>query len=105
MTERPLALAMSARKVVALRRRSAPEVVIDGCTGVLVDNPADLSPAIDQARRLDPGNCRRHVAAQFCPTVMAARYEAAYHRALAPGATKPGRRSQTAVFLASPDRK
>lgn len=83
--------------VVGLRRGSAPEVVVDGRTGVLVDDPADLATAIGQARYLDPRHCRQHVAAHFATSVMAAGYEAAYHQALAAaaGATGPARRGGT----------
>ena len=68
--------------VVALRRGSAPEVVIDGRTGILVDDPDDLGAAIVQARCLDPNDCRRHVGSHFTTSAMAAGYEAAYQQAL-----------------------
>ncbi|MGH9069464.1 MAG: glycosyltransferase family 4 protein [Acidimicrobiales bacterium] len=68
--------------VVALRRGAVPEVVVDGQTGVIVDDPADLPRGIEEARRLDPAACRRHVSANFTTAVMAAGYEAAYRRAL-----------------------
>jgi glycosyltransferase involved in cell wall biosynthesis len=69
--------------VVALRRGSVPEVVVDGVTGIIRDDPAELPAAIDLARRLDPAACQAHVAARFSTELMAARYEDAYRRVLA----------------------
>ena len=71
--------------VVALRRGSASELLIDDRTGILVDDPADLGAAINRARLLDPSACRQHVSSCFTPSAMAAGYEAAYHRALVAG--------------------
>jgi glycosyltransferase involved in cell wall biosynthesis len=69
--------------VVALRRGAAPEVILPGQTGVIVDHPAELAGAIDEARRLDPWICRKHVQQNFTTDLMAAAYEAVYRRALA----------------------
>jgi glycosyltransferase involved in cell wall biosynthesis len=64
--------------VVALNRGSVPEVVIDGVTGCVRDDPADLPAAIEQAGHLDPADCRRHVEEHFDATAMAAGYERVY---------------------------
>jgi glycosyltransferase involved in cell wall biosynthesis len=69
--------------VVALRRGAAPEVILPGQTGVIVDHPSELAGAIDEARRLDPWICRKHVQQNFTTDLMAAAYEAVYLRALA----------------------
>ncbi len=69
--------------VVALRRGSVPEVVVDGVTGIVVDDPAELPDAIHRARRLDPAACRRHVEENFSVEQMAAGYEAVYRQVLA----------------------
>ncbi|HEV2086978.1 MAG TPA: glycosyltransferase family 4 protein [Cryptosporangiaceae bacterium] len=68
--------------VVALRRGSVPEVVVHGRTGVVVDHPAELAAAIDQARDLDPAACRNHVEERFSTEAMTAGYEATYDRLL-----------------------
>jgi glycosyltransferase involved in cell wall biosynthesis len=68
--------------VVALRRGSVPEVVIDGVTGVLCDDPADLPSAIAAARKLSPADCREHVATRFDADTMVAGYEALYREVL-----------------------
>jgi glycosyltransferase involved in cell wall biosynthesis len=72
--------------VVAFRRGSVPEIVVDGVTGIIADEPAELPAAIERARRLDPAACRAHVQAAFGTSAMATGYEAAYRRVLAPAA-------------------
>jgi hypothetical protein len=67
---------------VALRRGAVAEVIVDGQTGIVVDDPNDLAAAIGRSRYLDPKACRQHVATRFVPSIMAAGYEAAYHEAL-----------------------
>ncbi len=69
--------------VAALCRGAAPELILPGQTGVIVDHPDELAAAIDEARRLDPWICRKHVQQNFTTDLMAAGYEAVYSRALA----------------------
>ncbi len=69
--------------VVALRRGAVHELIMPGQTGVIVDHPSELAGAIDEARRLDPWICRKHVQQNFTTDLMAAAYEAVYRRALA----------------------
>ena len=68
--------------VVALRRGAVPELIVDGHTGVIVDEPAELAAGITRARDIDPRACRKHVEASFTVEVMAQGYEAAYRQAL-----------------------
>ena len=69
--------------VVALRRGSVPEIIVNGVTGIVTDDPEQLPEAIELARLLDPAACQAHVAAKFTTELMAARYEDAYLRVLA----------------------
>jgi len=69
--------------VVALRRGAAPELILPGQTGVIVDHPCELADAIAEARRLDPWICRKHVQQNFTTDLMAAAYEDVYRRSLA----------------------
>jgi glycosyltransferase involved in cell wall biosynthesis len=69
--------------VVALRRGSVSEVVVDGVTGVICDRPEQLPDAILTARRLDPADCREHVLTRFDVATMAEKYEAVYRDSLA----------------------
>ncbi|HLI55301.1 MAG TPA: glycosyltransferase family 4 protein [Acidimicrobiales bacterium] len=64
--------------VVALRRGSVPEVVDDGRTGVVVDDPDDLPKAIVDAGSLDRFDCRTHAERHFDTSVMVGGYEAVY---------------------------
>jgi glycosyltransferase involved in cell wall biosynthesis len=66
--------------VVALRRGSVPEIVIDGVTGFVRDRAAELPAAIDGAGGLSPAACRRHVERHFDVSIMAAGYERVYAR-------------------------
>lgn len=68
--------------VVALRRGSVPEIVADGHTGVICDDPAELAEGIARVRRLDPAHCRSHVEVSFDVPAMAAGYERVYRRIL-----------------------
>lgn len=69
--------------VVALARGAAPELVVDGVTGFLGPTEEDLAAAIARIDTIDPHACRRHVAANFDPRAIAARYVAAYDKAIA----------------------
>jgi glycosyltransferase involved in cell wall biosynthesis len=69
--------------VVALRRGAVPELIVDGQTGVIVDEPAELPDGIARARAIDPVACRKHVEASFTVEVMAEGYEMVYRQALA----------------------
>ncbi|MEJ7771509.1 MAG: glycosyltransferase, partial [Geodermatophilaceae bacterium] len=69
--------------VVALRRGSVSEVVVDGVTGVICDRAEQLPEAIHTARHLDPADCREHVLARFDVATMAEKYEAIYRDSIA----------------------
>jgi len=75
--------------VVATRRGSVPEIVVDGRTGWIVDDLAELPAAIARVGELDPAECRAHAERGFDLSVMAAGYERVYH-----GVVAAGRRAQ-----------
>jgi glycosyltransferase involved in cell wall biosynthesis len=64
--------------VVALRQGSVPEVVDDGVTGYICDDPRHLSIALNGVDRINPHNCRRHAVRHFEASAMAFAYEAVY---------------------------
>lgn len=64
--------------VLAFRRGSVPEVVVDGVTGVVVDRPEELVAAIARAGDFDPRACREHVRRRFSRTAMIDGYEALF---------------------------
>ncbi len=68
--------------VVALRGGAVEEVVDDGVTGIICDDPAELPAAIAAADRIDPAACRRRVVERFSVDQLGAGYEAAYYTAI-----------------------
>jgi glycosyltransferase involved in cell wall biosynthesis len=70
--------------VVALRRGAVPEVVVDGVTGIVCDDPAELPAAITAARHLSPAECRAHVENCFDAATMVGGYESVYRAVLQP---------------------
>ncbi len=66
--------------VVALRGGSVPEVVVDGVTGFICDDPEELPEAIQRVDQLDPKACRRRVFDCFDVADMVEAYEAIYQR-------------------------
>lgn len=68
--------------VVALRGGAVGEVVVDGVTGLICEQPAELPAAIKRARELDPASCRRHVAANFGVAQLGSGYERIYQQVL-----------------------
>ena len=77
--------------VIAFRRGAAPEVIVDGVTGFLVDDEDGMSAAIGRVASIDPYACRRHVEANFSPSVAAKKYIAIFERVLARRSGKGGR--------------
>lgn len=66
--------------VVATRFGAVPEVIEDGVSGIVIDDPRDLAAAIERADELDPMTCRRYVEERFSRDRMVADYLAAYER-------------------------
>lgn len=70
----------SATPVVALRRGSLPEVIEDGRTGLLVEDPSQLVDAISRVSAIDPKTCRRTAEERFDSLHMVQRYLSLYSR-------------------------
>ncbi len=81
--------------VVALRRGAVPEVVVDGVTGILCDDPSELPAAITAARLLSAAECRAHVETCFDAATMVGGYESVYRQVLQP--RMPTRRDDIVV--------
>jgi glycosyltransferase involved in cell wall biosynthesis len=69
--------------VVATRMGAVPEVIEQGRSGIIVDSPAELAEAVEQAITLDPAECRASAIERFSPERMVDDYVAAYQRLLA----------------------
>ncbi|WP_340110286.1 glycosyltransferase family 4 protein [Pikeienuella sp. HZG-20] len=69
--------------VVARRRGSMPELIVDGRTGFLVDGPDDAIRAVGRIGAIRRAAPRAHVARRFTAARMAADYLALYESVLA----------------------
>jgi glycosyltransferase involved in cell wall biosynthesis len=81
--------------VVALRGGAVPEVVVDGVTGYVCDDPAELPDALRRVDRIDPLDCRLRVVEHFDVTRLASAYERVYNRVLG---RRPGVATATEPF-------
>jgi glycosyltransferase involved in cell wall biosynthesis len=70
--------------VVALRRGSVPEVVVDGVTGFVCDDRNALAEKVAAVEELSPSDCRLHAERDFSVDAMARGYERIYLSVLAP---------------------
>jgi glycosyltransferase involved in cell wall biosynthesis len=64
--------------VVATRRGSVPEVVVDGVTGIVRETPDELIEALPLVDSLDRAAIRRHAEQRFAPARMVEDYLTAY---------------------------
>jgi glycosyltransferase involved in cell wall biosynthesis len=95
----------SGTPVVALRRGSVPEVVVDGVTGFVCDEVDQLPAAIEKSGDIDPVACRDHVNTRFSPARMARGYERQYRHAIERSAREArGSRSVDSSVLPLPNR-
>lgn len=61
--------------VIAFRRGSVPEIVVDGKTGFIVDTVEEMADAIKKIDTIDRAACRQHVLEKFSNERMAKGYE------------------------------
>lgn len=85
--EEPFGLVMiesmaSGTPCVALRRGAAPEVIVDGKTGFIVDTEEEMVEAVKHIDEIDPLECRKHVEKHFSREVMASNYLKSYKEAI-----------------------
>jgi glycosyltransferase involved in cell wall biosynthesis len=71
--------------VIALRRGSAPELIVHGRTGFVVDTVEEMAEAVRHVDTIDPYACREHVRANFSPAIMAENYLRLYEETLEQG--------------------
>src|SRR5688572_28590974 len=65
--------------VIALRRGSVPEVIVDGVTGFICDDVDEMAKAAERIGEIDPEECRRH-ADRFSAAAMCRGYTDVYER-------------------------
>ena len=64
--------------VIAFRRGSAPELIVHGKTGFVVDTVEEMADAVEDCGTIDALACRSHVASTFSPAAMARAYVRIY---------------------------
>ena len=67
--------------VIAFREGSAPEVVIDGQTGFLVDDEGEMARAVERLDEVDRERCRESVRERFGVDAIVEAYGQVYERA------------------------
>jgi glycosyltransferase involved in cell wall biosynthesis len=68
--------------VLSLARGAVPEIVVDGVTGYVRDEPDELVECLDLLDQIDPAACRQHVEESFSPGAMVSGYERVYYACL-----------------------
>lgn len=68
--------------VISLRRGAAPEIIVDGKTGFVVDSIAEMAAAVGKINQISRGDCRDHVIQHFSIEGMIDQYEATYEKVL-----------------------
>jgi len=87
--------------VIAFPRGAAPEIIVNGKTGYLVNGVDEMAEAVYRVDRLDPKDCRHHVQEHFDVPVMVDGYLAVYEWIIQmrlpgrPGFTPSGRGQET----------
>lgn len=69
--------------VIAFRRGSMPEVIVDGVTGWVVDSTEEAAATVARLASIDRRACRQHVAARFSAQRMVDDYVRVYDQLLA----------------------
>lgn len=64
--------------IVAFKKGSAPEVIVDGKTGYIVRNTGQMARAIKKLDRINREDCRMHVEQNFSAEEMVLGYEAVF---------------------------
>jgi glycosyltransferase involved in cell wall biosynthesis len=68
--------------VIAFSEGSAPEVVVDGESGFVVDDEAAMADAVQRLDELDPERVRATVAERFDTETVTGAYEHAYRHVI-----------------------
>lgn len=68
--------------VVAFRRGSVPEIIIDGLVGFVVADETGMIDAVRRIDRIQRKTCRNHVVSKFSLDVMTDAYEGVYAKVL-----------------------
>ena len=82
--------------VIAYPEGAAPEIVVDGETGFLVNDESEMAEAIKRLPEIDPARCRESAEERFDVTAVAEAHERAYREVIAAGGERAVSPSQQA---------
>jgi glycosyltransferase involved in cell wall biosynthesis len=68
--------------VISLRRGAAPEIIVHGKTGFVVNSIGEMIEAVGKIDHIKRHDCRDHVAKMFAVEQMVDHYERAFHKLL-----------------------
>jgi glycosyltransferase involved in cell wall biosynthesis len=85
--------------VIAFQRGALPEVVIDGGTGLIVNEVDEMIAAVRQVDGISPWECREHVRRHHQRSRMGHEYERIYEAILHPALEE----ERAQVFAAQPE--
>ncbi|GBE19709.1 D-inositol 3-phosphate glycosyltransferase [archaeon BMS3Abin17] len=66
--------------IIAFKKGSVPEIVVDGKTGFVVDSLSAMIQELDHINSINPNECRRHVQSHFSIKNMACKYSDLYQQ-------------------------
>lgn len=72
--------------VIAFRRGSVAEVIVDGKTGFIVESTAEMAEAVGKLNKINRSDCRRHVEQNFTTERMIKEYESVLRKLVSPRA-------------------
>ena len=75
--------------VIAYPEGAAPEIVLDGETGFIVNSESEMAEAIKRLDDIDPQRCRDSAAERYDVSAVAAAHERAYHEVMEIGREEP----------------
>lgn len=78
--------------VIAFDRGSVPEIVVDGKTGFIVNNSAEMIMAINKLKSIRRQDCRTHIEKHFTREIMVENYESILKEIIKKTRRKPGQR-------------
>jgi glycosyltransferase involved in cell wall biosynthesis len=79
--------------VIAFPEGSAPEIVVDGESGFLVEDESEMATAVGRLSELDPRRCRATVQARYDVELVTDAYESAYRQVIAAASREASQRA------------
>lgn len=91
--------------VISLNRGAAPEIIVDGKTGFVVNSIHDMVEAVGRLDSIKPRDCRDHVAKNFDITQMVDGYEKIFLELAGMSSTPPAKKQARSTAKKAPLKK